>query len=162
MTQLMEQKNPQGKMNTQHKRPQRTQRFTKPSHQHNNRSSHGQSGRSLLAQRNTLQQHLERYLSLARDAKSSGDRVLAESYYQYVEHYFRSLNEIKALIDLETPKKESVPQEEPHDSETSQHNVQSDEARESIHQTVRAHKKTHDKLSAPEKISEKENNEPSE
>ena len=34
----------------------------------------------------------EKYLNLARDASASGDRVLAESYFQYAEHYFRILS----------------------------------------------------------------------
>src|SRR6476646_2334577 len=33
----------------------------------------------------------ERYLQLARDASSSGDRVMAENYLQHAEHYFRTL-----------------------------------------------------------------------
>jgi Domain of unknown function (DUF4167) len=33
----------------------------------------------------------ERYLQLARDAQSSGDRVMAENYLQHAEHYFRVL-----------------------------------------------------------------------
>lgn len=33
----------------------------------------------------------EKYLQLARDASSSGDRVMAENYYQHAEHYFRIL-----------------------------------------------------------------------
>ncbi len=31
----------------------------------------------------------ERYLQLARDAASSGDRVLSENFLQHAEHYFR-------------------------------------------------------------------------
>jgi hypothetical protein len=31
----------------------------------------------------------EKYLQLARDAASSGDRILAENYHQHAEHYFR-------------------------------------------------------------------------
>lgn len=34
----------------------------------------------------------EKYLNLARDATTSGDRVLAESYYQHAEHYFRIMS----------------------------------------------------------------------
>jgi hypothetical protein len=34
----------------------------------------------------------EKYLNLARDAAASGDRVLAESYFQHAEHYFRILS----------------------------------------------------------------------
>jgi hypothetical protein len=33
----------------------------------------------------------EKYLQLARDASSSGDRVMAENYLQHAEHYFRML-----------------------------------------------------------------------
>src|ERR1700730_14804555 len=31
----------------------------------------------------------EKYLQLARDAQASGDPVMAESYLQHAEHYFR-------------------------------------------------------------------------
>ena len=34
----------------------------------------------------------EKYLSLARDAHSSGDRVTAENYFQHAEHYYRIVN----------------------------------------------------------------------
>ena len=40
----------------------------------------------------TAQQQLTKYLNLARDAASSGDRVLAEGYYQHADHYQRVLN----------------------------------------------------------------------
>jgi len=38
----------------------------------------------------------EKYLNLARDAAATGDRVLAESYFQHAEHYFRILS---AFVD---------------------------------------------------------------
>src|SRR6202012_497644 len=31
----------------------------------------------------------EKYLQLARDANSGGDRVMAENYLQHAEHYYR-------------------------------------------------------------------------
>ncbi len=43
--------------------------------------------------RGNAHQVLEKYQNLARDASSSGDRVLAESYYQYAEHYYRIIHE---------------------------------------------------------------------
>ncbi len=46
--------------------------------------------------RGTAQQVLEKYLSLARDASSSGDRVNAESYLQHAEHYYRVLGAAQA------------------------------------------------------------------
>jgi hypothetical protein len=35
----------------------------------------------------------EKYLQLARDANSSGDRVMAENYLQHAEHYYRIIAE---------------------------------------------------------------------
>jgi hypothetical protein len=39
--------------------------------------------------RGTASQIYEKYLQLARDANSSGDRIQAENYHQHAEHYFR-------------------------------------------------------------------------
>ena len=39
--------------------------------------------------RGTAHHVAEKYLQLARDAHSSGDPVMAESYLQHAEHYFR-------------------------------------------------------------------------
>ena len=40
----------------------------------------------------------EKYMQLARDASSSGDRVMAENYYQYADHYFRVVAEQQAVL----------------------------------------------------------------
>ena len=37
---------------------------------------------------------LEKYTGLAEDAFSNGDRIVAEGYYQFAEHYQRLLNEV--------------------------------------------------------------------
>lgn len=44
--------------------------------------------------RGTAFQINEKYVALARDATSAGDRVLAESYLQHAEHYQRFINEM--------------------------------------------------------------------
>ena len=43
--------------------------------------------------RGNAHQVYEKYLALARDANSSGDRIAAEGYFQFAEHYFRVLND---------------------------------------------------------------------
>ena len=43
--------------------------------------------------RGAVSKALEKYTSLAQDAFSNGDRIVAESYYQFAEHYQRVLNE---------------------------------------------------------------------
>ncbi len=65
------------------------------------------SGKSSAAQRNNFQQTFEKYLMLAREALSTGDRILAESYYQFAEHYLRMLNDIKP-IELEITTEEAL------------------------------------------------------
>ncbi len=42
--------------------------------------------------RGTAQQIFERYVTLAREAATSGDRIAAENFYQHAEHYFRISN----------------------------------------------------------------------
>ncbi|MFN5619653.1 MAG: DUF4167 domain-containing protein, partial [Brevundimonas sp.] len=45
--------------------------------------------------RGNAQTVYERYMQLARDAASSGDRVLAENFLQHAEHYFRVLRALQ-------------------------------------------------------------------
>jgi hypothetical protein len=58
--------------------PQRTQTF----------DSNGPS----VKIRGNAYQVFERYLALAREAQSSGDRIASENFYQHAEHYFRVMN----------------------------------------------------------------------
>jgi hypothetical protein len=58
--------------------PQRTQTF----------DSNGPS----VKIRGNAYQVFERYLALAREAQSSGDRIAAENFFQHAEHYFRVMN----------------------------------------------------------------------
>ncbi len=50
--------------------------------------SNGPDGRI----RGNAHQVMERYIAMARDATSQGDRIAAENYYQHAEHYFRLLS----------------------------------------------------------------------
>lgn len=56
--------------------------------------SNGPDGRI----RGNAQQLCEKYNQHGRDALSSGDRVAAESFFQYVEHYSRLLNTINQAV----------------------------------------------------------------
>ncbi len=46
-----------------------------------------------LKNRSYYQQMHEKYATLARESLSLGDRVEAEGYFQYAEHYLRQLND---------------------------------------------------------------------
>jgi hypothetical protein len=62
--------------------------------------------------RSNIQNSVEKFTTLARDAMTTDDRVLAESYYQQAEHYLRLNNEYKENILVmprnETPTPEST------------------------------------------------------
>jgi hypothetical protein len=45
--------------------------------------------------RGTAFQIVEKYMTLAKDAAASGDRVLAENYLQHAEHYQRLVGEMQ-------------------------------------------------------------------
>jgi hypothetical protein len=49
--------------------------------------------------RGTPQQIIDKYLILARDAQTSGDRVGAENFLQHAEHYIRLLNTAQGQFD---------------------------------------------------------------
>ena len=61
--------------------------------------------------RGNAAQVYEKYQNLARDATSAGDRVAAESYHQFAEHYFRILNDStdpqRAAPDQQRPAQDS-------------------------------------------------------
>jgi hypothetical protein len=56
--------------------------------------------------RGTAHQVTEKYAALAKDAASSGDRILAESYLQHAEHYQRI---ISSWEDAPNDKQERTP-----------------------------------------------------
>jgi len=75
--------------------------------------------------RGTAQQLFEKYLQLGRDASSSGDRVMAESYFQYAEHYFRIVNAINQASQQQSPQQQNG-------GGAPQHNGQRRHERESV------------------------------
>lgn len=54
----------------------------------NRQQTFDSNGPSVRIRGNAFQVH-EKYLGMARDAASAGDRIAAENYYQHAEHYFR-------------------------------------------------------------------------
>ena len=57
--------------------------------QHNTNRAFDSNGPDGVKVRGAAQHVYEKYQQLARDAHTSGDRVLAENYLQHAEHYFR-------------------------------------------------------------------------
>lgn len=57
--------------------------------------------------RGTAHQVAEKYMALAKDAASSGDIVLSESYLQHAEHYQRIINSWGEDVQLRRPQESS-------------------------------------------------------
>ena len=64
-------------------------------------------------QRGSVSQLSEKYISLASDAASSDDRILAESFLQFADHYYRLQKE----IEINNEAKETKIKNETHSSE---------------------------------------------
>ena len=58
----------------------------------NNYSSKGRN-------KGNVTQQYNKYLKLAKDMFSSGDRIQAEYYYQFTDHYYRLMQELGINID---------------------------------------------------------------
>src|SRR6218665_3592485 len=56
--------------------------------------------------RGTAQHIAEKYSTLARDAQSAGDRVMAENYLQHAEHYNRIIAAAQAQMQDRFPRDE--------------------------------------------------------
>lgn len=63
--------------------------------------------------RGTAQNIAEKYLTLARDAQSSGDRVMAENYLQHAEHYNRIIASALAQQQAQRDSREEEEDEGP-------------------------------------------------
>lgn len=67
-------------------------------------NTNGGGSRIDTRQRGNATQLLEKYKAMARDATQNGDRVQAEFYMQYADHYFRVLNEFRARDPQPAPR----------------------------------------------------------
>ena len=57
-------------------------------------------------------QLLEKYRQLARDVSQAGDRVTAEYYLQYADHYYRVVNEFRQRQDEQRPPQQNHRQQQ--------------------------------------------------
>ena len=73
---------------------------------------------------NVTQQY-EKYLKLAKEASSSGDRIQSEYYYQFADHYSRLMLELGLFVDDNAENQNSV--ETKSIEEKSENNNNSDE-----------------------------------
>ena len=96
----------------------------------NNRRPNGRGNGNLdssgpsVKVRGSARQVYDKYLLLARDAKSSGDNILSQSYFQHAEHYARILieNGKFEINSSSNSKKDEVRKSEPEKKTDNQSN----------------------------------------
>ena len=54
-----------------------------------------------------LERHIEKYKNLAKEALSSGDKILHENYLQHSDHFMRILSELSSSKEKQTSKEKS-------------------------------------------------------
>ena len=74
---------------------------------------------------------IEKYSNLAREALSSGDKILSENYYQYAEHFIRVLGEKEILYNKNQKSKEAI-DEKNENTEKNINNIDSNSTETSI------------------------------
>src|SRR6267142_2036938 len=67
--------------------------------------------------RGTASHVAEKYVQLARDARSSGDPVASENYYQHAEHYFRLIAAAQEQFRQNQPQPRTENEMPPEDSD---------------------------------------------
>src|SRR5438105_14936617 len=102
---------------------QNKQRMRNRNNNNNNNNNNNRRGQNPMTRvfesngpdikiRGTASHIAEKYLQLARDARSSGDPVAAENYYQHAEHYFRLIAAAQEQF------RQNQPQQQPRTDET--------------------------------------------
>ena len=74
---------------------------------------------------------IEKYSNLAREALSSGDKILSENYYQYAEHFIRVLGE-KEMLYNKNQKSKEVTDEKTESTQKNINNIDSNSSEKSI------------------------------
>lgn len=103
-----------GGYNKQHNRPRYSQGGSGNGGDHRSQGG-GHSHHGGNRPRRNYSAAREKYLAQARDALASGDRVLAENYYQHADHCYRMMME-----EGYNPRPQPVSQHQPQDNQPQQ------------------------------------------
>tara|TARA_B100001540_G_scaffold286529_1_gene280365 strand:- start:494 stop:895 length:402 start_codon:yes stop_codon:yes gene_type:complete len=101
----------------------RRNRFKNHSDRNNHRSENGKMINDLQNNSNFIRKNvgrnnhnasklIEKYSNLAREALSSGDKILSENYFQHAEHFIRVLEAKEAQLNKTNILKDTIQKEE--------------------------------------------------
>ena len=74
----------------------------RPNFRRNNNFSNGK-----VRNKGNISQQYNKYLKLAKEAFTSGDRIQSEYYYQFTDHYYRLMIELGINVDENSPNLEN-------------------------------------------------------
>ena len=70
-----------------------------------------------IRNKGNISQQYQKYLKLAKEASSSGDRIQTEYYYQFADHYFRTMTELGIVVEDNENPQQVLPRSESEISE---------------------------------------------
>ena len=101
---------------------------------------------------NVTQQY-NKYLKLAKEASSSGDRIQSEYYYQFTDHYYRLMLELGISLEENETQEDKSSSEVSYENNTSnENNNSSDEKKEEVSLNVSESNTNDDDLESIESI----------
>ena len=98
----------------------------------NYRKNRGSGGRNSGPNKANIIKNRDKYIDLARNARSQGERIDAEYYNQHVEHFTRVLNEILANEPKQKPPENKSQTQEKSEKSESESTENSEEPKAEI------------------------------
>tara|TARA_B110000438_G_scaffold294182_1_gene335187 strand:+ start:532 stop:1008 length:477 start_codon:yes stop_codon:yes gene_type:complete len=99
----------------------------RPNFKRNNNFSNGKN-----RNKGNVSQQYNKYLKLAKEASSSGDRIQSEYYYQFTDHYYRLMIELGINIEdndsQEDTKSDSISEEDSGE----ENNIETDSGKDEV------------------------------
>jgi hypothetical protein len=88
------------------------------------------------------QKLIEKYENLAREALSSGDKILSENYFQHADHFTRILNEQEAYKKARYASTNELNKELPEDNVTEEEVIEEESKSKVVSEKRRARNKS--------------------
>ena len=87
-------------------------RVTFRSNRRQSYKKHSHFGNGKIRNKGNVSQQYQKYLKLAKEASSSGDRIQTEYYYQFSDHFFRTMVELGIAVEENDNPQDSLTKDE--------------------------------------------------
>ena len=107
----------------------------RPPFKRNNNFSNGKN-----RNKGNVSQQYDKFLKLAKEASSSGDRIQSEYYYQFTDHYYRLMIELGINIEDNDEQEETKSDSLVQETSSEENNIESDSDKAEITEKEKTNK----------------------